>query len=123
MTDTHSADDAIQKHDRICALPTPSNAQRSFISEYMASNDLNGRRGAFFSAELRGEQPSAYRERWLEDLTVFEHGPEMHDAFGRWVVMPVLKAAHFLYLGRRKVSSELSRVYPLMGLSDPVQFF
>lgn len=46
-----------------------------------------------------------YRKKWLEDLVLFEHGPEMRGGFARWVVMPVLKAGHFVgeMLGKRKV--------------------
>lgn len=74
------------------------------MSKYISSDELNGGRGAFLSSELRGEHPEAYGEKWLEDLTVFDHEPDAHDAFARWVVMPVLKSAHHLWLGKRKVS-------------------
>lgn len=65
---------------------------------------LNGGRGAFRSPELRGEDPDAYREKWLEDLVLFEHGAESNDAFARWVVHPVLKAAHHCLFKWGKVS-------------------
>lgn len=67
------------------------------------NEDLHGGKGDFLSPELRGEHPEAYREKWMEDLVVFEHGAESMDAFARWVTQPVLEAAHFCGLGRGKV--------------------
>lgn len=110
-------DDAIQKHERIVALPTPNNDQRQLVSEYIWNDDLNGGRGAFLSPELRGDNPEMYREEWLEDLVVFEHVAESMDGFARWVTQPLLEAAHFCCLGRAKVR------YMLFSFSGGVQVF
>lgn len=110
-------DDAIQKHERIVALPCPNNDQRQLVSEYIWNDDLNGGRGAFLSPELRGKNPEVYREEWLEDLVVFEHGAESMDAFARWVTQPLLEAAHFCCLGRNKV-----RLIRAMGARYPSLF-
>lgn len=92
------------------ALPCPNNDQRQLVSEYIWNDDLNGGRGAFLSPELRGDNPEVYREEWLDDLVVFEHGAESMDAFARWVTQPLLEAAHFCCLGRNKVRLSLSCV-------------
>lgn len=102
-------DDAIQKHERIVALPSPNSAQRRDVSEYIMNEDLNGGKANFRSAELRGEDPEAYREKWQDDLVVFEHGAESMDAFAQWVTEPLMQAAHSCWLGRGKV-----RVLPFL---------
>lgn len=109
-------DDAIQKHERIVALPSPNNDQRQLVSDYIMDEDLNGGKAEFLSPELRGEHPEAYREKWIEDLVVFEHGAESMDAFARWVTQPIMEAVHFCGLRRGKVRSYFS-------LSVCVSFF
>ncbi|KAJ4386161.1 hypothetical protein N0V93_009054 [Gnomoniopsis smithogilvyi] len=95
-----------EKHERIVALPSPNNDQRQLVSDYIMNEDLNGGKGGFLSPELRGEDPEAYREQWIEDLVVFEHAVESMDAFARWVTQPLLEAVHFCVLRSGKTAPQ-----------------
>lgn len=101
-SDLRGEDDAIERHDRLVALSPPSEYQRNILSRYVAERELNGGRCGFLSKELIGEDPEAYRAKYLRDLVMFE-GPAGHDdRLNRWFVEPALRLSHRV-LKRSKV--------------------
>lgn len=107
-----SADDAIEKHNSVAKLASPTDEQRKNLAEYVTDDDLNGGRCAFRSAEMVNAQ--AYAPRQLHDLILFEApGSAMGRPVDRWFVEPVMRTVEWMWMGRQVRITLLHLPYPV----------
>lgn len=69
----------------------PTGDQRSILANIVGRDSLSESSMQFLSRELRGLEPEAYREMFLDDLVLLEAADEDNDPLERFVVNAVLR--------------------------------
>lgn len=69
----------------------PTADQRSILAKIVGRDSLSDCSMQFLSRELRGLEPEAYREVFLDDLVLLESADEDNDPLERLVVNAVLR--------------------------------
>ncbi|KAK7715210.1 hypothetical protein SLS64_003908 [Diaporthe eres] len=83
--------DAIQRHAKIASMAGPTGDQRSILAKIVGRDSLSESSMQFLSRELRGLEPEAYKEMFLDDLVLLEAADEDNDPLERFVVNAVLR--------------------------------
>ncbi|KAH8762162.1 hypothetical protein F5883DRAFT_678006 [Diaporthe sp. PMI_573] len=83
--------DAIQRHAKAASMPSPTGDQRSILAKIVGRDSLSDSSMQFLSRELRGLEPEAYREVFLDDLVLLEAADEDNGPLERFVVNTVLR--------------------------------
>ncbi|KAJ0123666.1 hypothetical protein J7T55_012132 [Diaporthe amygdali] len=83
--------DAIQRHAKVASMAGPTADQRSILSKIVGRDSLSDDSMQFLSRELRGLEPEAYKEGFLDDLVLLEAADEDNDPLERFVVNAVLR--------------------------------
>lgn len=69
----------------------PTGDQRSILANIVGRDSLSESSMQFLSRELRGLEPEAYRDMFLDDLVLLEAADEDNDPLERFVVNAVLR--------------------------------
>ena len=69
----------------------PTSDQRNILAKIVGRDSLSDNSMQFLSRELRGLEPEAYREVFLDDLVLLESADEDNDPLERFVVNTVLR--------------------------------
>lgn len=69
----------------------PTGDQRNILAKIVGRDSLSESSMQFLSRELRGLEPEAYREVFLDDLVLLEAADEDNDPLERFVVTAVLR--------------------------------
>lgn len=72
-------------------MPSPTGDQRSILAKIVGRDSLSDSSMQFLSRELRGLEPEAYREVFLDDLVLLEAADEDNGPLERFVVNTVLR--------------------------------
>lgn len=102
-------------------MPGPTGEQRSVLANIVGRDSLSDGSMQFLSRELRGIEPEAYREVFLDDLVLLDAADEDNDPLERFAVNTILKLLR-AFRGCKMVRSNLGHVQILLfrhGLTSP----
>lgn len=96
----------------------PTGDQRSILAKIVGRDSLSDCSMQFLSRELRGLEPEAYKEVFLDDLVLLEAADEDNDPLERFVVNAVLRllrAFRGCKMVRLMIVAALPSIYTFQG--------